>query len=305
MSVKMFEMMRILLFAAIFFGAASAMAQLGFPTDAGVSWGTVTSGTRSAVKTFRTFVLNSQNDLESYWNNAGPEGSVPRSVNFQQDLVVAIHLGQRSSGGYTVFVEKVQRIQASNIQVTYVEQKPDPNQIVSQSLTSPFTLIRIKRVGGNITFYGTERVGPPLVGVKPGPIEGPWNNMQGIRFPLETVFAGVNSKVKSFRIEVLENAADFNAYIRSSLNGGVRMDTMDWDRYSLLVIHLGRRNSGGYEVQVDGGEKSAAGVRIHWTEYRPSPREMVTQALTSPFVIVRVPKALSYDFSGQVRYGSD
>lgn len=293
------------LLTCLLLAAASlpAAAQLGFPGDAGVEWSTLTMGQRSRVAGFSTYVLGSASEFENYWRRtSGQPGSPPSGVDFQKYQLVAIHLGNRPTGGFQVSVERIERVQASTIQLNYVEQKPSSDQIVTQALTSPWVVVRVKRVGGNFAFRGRMQVGPfPGTGpiLTPGPIPPIWGGV-----PFETLLNGTNSSARTFRVEVLESQSDYRAHLRDYVrNAEVRPVRVDWGREAVVAIHLGTRSSLGYGIQVNGVEPSVTGLRILWTEIRPAPGSMAGQALVSPFVLVRVPRAPAYDFVSQVRFG--
>ena len=293
------------LLSCLLLAAASlpAAAQLGFPGDAGVEWSTLTMGQRSSVAGFSTYVLGSASEFENYWRRtSGQPGSPPSGVDFQKYQLVAIHLGNRPTGGFQVSVERIERVQASTIQLNYVEQKPSSDQIVTQALTSPWVVVRVKRVGGNFAFRGRVQVGPfPGTGpiLTPGPIPPIWGGV-----PFETLLNGTNSSARTFRVEVLESQSDYRAHLRDYVrNAEVRPVRVDWGREAVVAIHLGTRSSLGYGIQVNGVEPSVTGLRILWTEIRPAPGSMAGQSLVSPFVLVRGPRAPAYDFVSQVRFG--
>jgi hypothetical protein len=110
-------------------------------------------------------------------------------------------------------------------------------------------------------------------------------------------------------VEVLESQSDYRAHLRDYVRGAeARPLRVDWGREAVVAIHLGTRSSLGYGIQVNGVEPSPTGLRILWTEIRPAPGSiapgsMAGQALVSPFVLVRVPRAPAYDLVSQVRFG--
>ena len=59
---------------------------------------------------------------------------------------------------------------------------------------------------------------------------------------------------------------------------------------AVAAVFLGERPSGGYRVNITGTRRDGTALVIEYTERAPGPGDIVTQALTSPFHIVRVPR---------------
>lgn len=118
-----------------------------------VKFRTYKDGRNSQIEKFRTTIMNSQGDLQKYWAaNTGEDPSqAPRDIDWNSERLIAINLGTRTTTGYSVFVKSIDR-KDGNLVVTYVERKPPAGGIVGQALTSPWTIVRMQRVAGNISF---------------------------------------------------------------------------------------------------------------------------------------------------------
>jgi len=64
----------------------------------------------------------------------------------------------------------------------------------------------------------------------------------------------------------------------------------DLERETLLAIFLGSKPTGGYGADVRGVTLEGGDLFVDLVESSPAPGAMVTQALTSPWLIVRVPR---------------
>jgi hypothetical protein len=61
---------------------------------------------------------------------------------------------------------------------------------------------------------------------------------------------------------------------------------VDWGREMVIIIALGQRRSGGYDLRIDSIRQLRSGnMRVHWTEIAPHPSSGVTQIITSPVLI--------------------
>jgi len=75
----------------------------------------------------------------------------PLHINFNRDMVIAVLLGTRNSGGYSA---KISDVRATDwlIEVTYSEIPPQANQAVSAALTNPYVLSVIPRSQNPVAF---------------------------------------------------------------------------------------------------------------------------------------------------------
>jgi hypothetical protein len=65
---------------------------------------------------------------------------------------------------------------------------------------------------------------------------------------------------------------------------------MDFSQHSVLAVYMGEKNSGGYAVEITGVEVAGGKLKVTVRQTSPGPGAMVTQALTQPFHMVRIPK---------------
>lgn len=116
--------------------------------------GAIVDGTRE--------VLRDQEAYGSFWRQLhASESSVPDlpEVDFDTQIVVAVVLGQRPTGGYSVEVDEVLTTESGNpVQVQYTESIPGDGCAVQQVLTSPYVLVTVETQGQNVTFSGSEEV---------------------------------------------------------------------------------------------------------------------------------------------------
>jgi len=73
------------------------------------------------------------------------------NVDFNRDMIIAVLLGTRNSGGYKVQISDVRATDAV-IEVTYAEIPPQATQAVAQSLTNPYVLSIIARTQAPVVF---------------------------------------------------------------------------------------------------------------------------------------------------------
>lgn len=110
--------------------------------------------------------------------------------------------------------------------------------------------------------------------------------------PFTTITSGPRSNVKEQGIAVLNTQQSLDRYWSRVMNQDPDTAPQDIDFIlnKVVVVHLGRRDTGGYKFIVRNLEQGRGGlVIIRAIETPPGRRQNVTQAQTSPWVMIRVP----------------
>jgi len=115
-------------------------------------YGDIVEGTQTVLRTEEAYA--------SFWERLHADrSSVPErpSVDFGEEEVVAIVLGQRPSGGYSVAIDEVLANDAgSQILVRFTEAVPGDECGVTLALTSPYVLATVEAQQEDFTFEGAE-----------------------------------------------------------------------------------------------------------------------------------------------------
>jgi len=106
-----------------------------------IAFTNVAQGTSSQIDEPRKVIIRSAGEFEALWKSHST-APLPK-VDFAKSIVVGVFLGMRPTAGYTVAIKAVQRMEADNVVVEYVEATPDKSRMVAQMLTSPFHLVSI------------------------------------------------------------------------------------------------------------------------------------------------------------------
>lgn len=96
---------------------------------------------------------------------------------------------------------------------------------------------------------------------------------------------------KSFTLTI-DNSGAWQNYWRDNFGDPSEAPKdIDFNKEQLVAIHLGTRPTGGYKVSVASIQRAKPGeVRVSYVESLPLPGVTVTQAETTPWVIVRMDK---------------
>lgn len=130
----------------------STIAADSGPAEDEVFFDHLASGSGATVGTDASWrLLGSQDAYLQAWNSANGTQLSPApapAVDFSRETVLALFMGQRPSGGYSVSVEAMRQV-GSEVYVDVRFSEPAPGTMVSQALTSPWTMVRILR--GNVS----------------------------------------------------------------------------------------------------------------------------------------------------------
>ena len=122
-----------------------AIAQSATPPVA-----TVAQGAYSGISDASEVVVRSQVEWDALWKAHAGLKPVP-AVDFSREFIAAVFLGTRPSGGFGVEILGTRREAAAAV-IEYRERAPAASDIVTQALTSPFHIVKVRRFDGPIRF---------------------------------------------------------------------------------------------------------------------------------------------------------
>jgi hypothetical protein len=131
-------------------GAAADVAPVPYWNYHGkLDWGPVTPTER---------VIRDQTEFRKFWENlqttpANEGRGVPEApdVDFRTEMIIAVGMGRRSTGGYSIRIESVQE-ELEDVRVFYSAVSPGADCVTSQSITSPVVLIRLRKSAKLVRF---------------------------------------------------------------------------------------------------------------------------------------------------------
>lgn len=128
------------------------MNHFPYPLD----WEVEYDDSRSPSPISGAFVISSSAELNNYWTQVfgmvkeEDQPDRPR-MNFSEESLVAIHLGPRPTGGYSIGVFSLEIINPTETTLKYWENTPGIRDNVTQALTAPYAWLRIPRVTSRVT----------------------------------------------------------------------------------------------------------------------------------------------------------
>jgi hypothetical protein len=273
-----------------------------------VAWSTFQNGIISRIQQSTVQTLSTENEFQTYWTAATgqPVQATPKNVDWLKEKLVAIHLGRRPSGGYSVSVVGIDR-NGQNAVVHVIEHTPVQGQWVSQIISSPWVILRVPRDLGQVQIDLKQREGQSVGGVtiytSGGAVIHPDNYDRvggGTIDPKNTVSwstltSGAYSKIDESGTMTLTNPDEWQNYW-TRLTGtrpGMAPNNIDWTKEKVVVLNLGARPTSGYALSVLAVEKNGYYGIIRAVEETPVAGSWVSKRPTHPFVVIRVPRDLA------------
>jgi hypothetical protein len=111
---------------------------------------TIARGPASAVDEAREATALTEVDWEALWTAHAGRAPLPE-VDFSTEMVVAVFLGTRPTGGFGVEIIGAHTENGALV-VEYVERRPGRGGFVAQVLTTPFHIVKVPRHEGAVRF---------------------------------------------------------------------------------------------------------------------------------------------------------
>lgn len=103
---------------------------------------------------FTTQVLRSARSWAGFWSQVGQDP--PRNLNEETEMAVAVHAGERPTGGYVVRILKAE-VEAGDLAIVYAVQAPSRDRLATQVMTAPWAVAIVPRTDRNVVFKQGEK----------------------------------------------------------------------------------------------------------------------------------------------------
>lgn len=123
---------------------------------------TLDRGQYSGLKEPMVLLVTDPGEWEEVWrrHTAGVAKPSPAPVvDFGQEAVVVVTLGERRSGGYSITVTGI-RLEGDRLVVQVRQQSPPPGAITTMALTQPYHMVAIPRPDRPVSQVVTEEEDP-------------------------------------------------------------------------------------------------------------------------------------------------
>ncbi|MBI2946699.1 MAG: protease complex subunit PrcB family protein [Verrucomicrobia bacterium] len=134
-------MSALLLFASVLlFGAVGALGEE-------IPFRTLAQGNQSGIDVATNLVIKTRSAWEKHWKalqgKAEPRVLAP-AVDFGKEMVVAVTMGRKPTGGYAIKIQRIESTPAS-LKILLEQRTPGPGALVTQAFTSPFHFVAVAK----------------------------------------------------------------------------------------------------------------------------------------------------------------
>ena len=117
---------------------------------------TIDQGFRSGIRERKFLVIKNETEWKTVWQNHVqpnvPAKELPR-LDFDKEMVVAVFLGEKPTGGYKVAITAMEEDQGKGqLRVVTRESKPPTGSMTIQAMTQPYHIVRVKKSDLTTTF---------------------------------------------------------------------------------------------------------------------------------------------------------
>lgn len=109
-------------------------------------------GSNGGYTTPKKMIIKNQKELQSVYTQINltrkPGYRVPK-VNFKEEMVIALFIGEKSSGGYAISISKIEDLET---EVHAFIKETQPEGMATMAITQPFYFCKIPRTEKQIVF---------------------------------------------------------------------------------------------------------------------------------------------------------
>jgi len=106
---------------------------------------TIAKGVRSGVRESLQTVARNNAEWQALWQKhatAQSNPTPPPSIDFKNEIVAAVFLGDKPTGGYAIEIVGAEKTDGP-LMISYSEKSPRPGSMQTQAFTQPFHIVRI------------------------------------------------------------------------------------------------------------------------------------------------------------------
>lgn len=119
---------------------------------------------------------------------------------------------------------------------------------------------------------------------------------KGEPIDFEVIMQDVQSNNKKESFSLISSSSDLLRVVGMANMGrskSYKLPQVDFAKYSIVFLNLGEQSTGGITVGVDKVVDTGSSWIVYYKIERPGPDQMATSVMTTPFTLIRIPRAES------------
>ena len=116
---------------------------------------TVDKGVRSGLSERKFAVIVTAKEWKDLWlthQSGVSSGPQAPQVDFQEEMVVGVFSGAKATGGYGIEIKRVELDAGKRMLVLWAETAPAPGSMVTEALSQPYHIVKLKRQNLPVAF---------------------------------------------------------------------------------------------------------------------------------------------------------
>lgn len=264
------------------------------------------TGTDSLIRQQSLYVLRTEADYFQYWSRStGQRGeSAPRGIDWQKQMLVAVHLGSRNTAGFYLDLMRSDVVNGHTIMLRMRERTPNRGEYVAQVTTSPWVLIRLDKTANDFQTTFTTQEGSGVQVYSPNGTTVIRQGTMTITVPGRVIplpddgwcdyYSGADSFQNDEGVVYLNDQSQLEDYWVNTLRLNIQQmpQGIDWSRERIATLHLGARPTLGYAIKVNKVSRNNGKGIIVIEEKKPQNPSMIKGRATTPFTMVRLDRSV-------------
>ena len=220
-------------------------------------------------------------------------------------MLVAVHLGQRSTGGFELDLAKSDVINGNTIVLHMRERTPNRGEYVTQASTSPWVIVRLDKTANRFQTSFTQQEGSGVQVYSPYGTSVIKQGGVTITVPGRVgslpdsgwcdYYSGSDCYYNEEGVIYLNSELDLRNYWVNGLGLDYSQvpQGIDWTQERIACLHLGARPTPGYGVVVKGIRRNNGRGVIVIEEKKPQNPSAIKGRATKPFTMVRIDRSIT------------
>jgi protease stability complex PrcB-like protein len=187
-------------------------------------------------------------------------------------------MGQQATSGFCLNIEDLKN-NDDHTKIQLHETKPDKDDMVTQNITYPYIVIKLKNKTSKLYVINSEGEEYMKLNIKKLKLDNREinNNTNKDDYESNIEFEAVSYDETPEKINnIINQYKDFQGYYNTVI-----------DDYNYIVVFLGMKTSGGYGVEVVSVNEKEDKIEIVVSKRFPDKKKMYITALTYPYTVIR------------------